>query len=233
MLPQFLNGDDPNVMWMATQTSARIITFGIGTDNDVYATGISLDWPYGTRLVLHCGGDQYNLRFRLLGLPGIYAVLAAVAVALVEGRNLQEAATGLRTLTPTSGRLQTVLLRGGAYLLRDDFKSPLETVHSALDVLAAVPAPRKTIIIGAISEPMGSQGPIYREVGARLAEIADRVIVLGGVFQRYRAGAKSAGHNADIFIDSGHDLRGAFDLVRQDLQPEEVVLIKGTRYPEA
>src|SRR5262245_32170054 len=48
-----LNGDDPNVMWMATQTRARVVTFGLGAGHDVGATDVTLDWPHGTRFVLH------------------------------------------------------------------------------------------------------------------------------------------------------------------------------------
>ncbi|MGZ5176594.1 MAG: Mur ligase family protein, partial [Burkholderiales bacterium] len=47
-----LNGDDPNVCWMQSQTRARVITFGLGEANDVRGSDIRLDWPHGTRFTL-------------------------------------------------------------------------------------------------------------------------------------------------------------------------------------
>lgn len=37
-----LNGDDPNVRWMSTQTEARVVTYGFGAENDVRASGVRL-----------------------------------------------------------------------------------------------------------------------------------------------------------------------------------------------
>ena len=40
-----LNGDDPNVLWMAGQTSARIITYGFEDKSDVRAADFEIVWP--------------------------------------------------------------------------------------------------------------------------------------------------------------------------------------------
>ncbi|MGH7790678.1 MAG: Mur ligase family protein, partial [Thermodesulfobacteriota bacterium] len=80
-----LNGDDPNVLWMKNQTRARIMTFGMNETNDVRASDITLDWPHGTRFKLHAGGETRDLHVRLIGKQMVYPILAAIAVALVEG----------------------------------------------------------------------------------------------------------------------------------------------------
>jgi UDP-N-acetylmuramoyl-tripeptide--D-alanyl-D-alanine ligase len=45
-----LNGDDPNVLWMKTRTSARVVTFGHGANCDVRVLESDTTWPQGTRL---------------------------------------------------------------------------------------------------------------------------------------------------------------------------------------
>jgi UDP-N-acetylmuramoyl-tripeptide--D-alanyl-D-alanine ligase len=40
-----LNGDDPNVKWMASQTKARVKTIGMDPTNDVWASEVELNWP--------------------------------------------------------------------------------------------------------------------------------------------------------------------------------------------
>ncbi|MCP5113596.1 MAG: hypothetical protein GY953_22415, partial [bacterium] len=85
-----LNGDDPNVRWMAGQTRAKIVTYGMGEDNDVRATDVQFDWPNGMCFRLHTRGETRDLRTRLIGRHMVYPVLAAVAVALTQGCSLDE-----------------------------------------------------------------------------------------------------------------------------------------------
>jgi UDP-N-acetylmuramyl pentapeptide synthase len=222
-----LNGDDPNVRWMATQTDARVTTFGLGEGNDVRRTDVELVWPTGTRLTLEIGGQRLPVETRLVGWPMVYSFLAGVAVGLAEGVPLEEVLDRLANLAPTSGRLEVVSLDSGAFLLRDDYKSTLETVDAALDVLASIPARRRIVVLGEVSEPPGSQGPIYRRLGARIAEIADLAVFVGVNFQRYAAGARRAGFPSAAMTNAGQDVLGAAEVVRAELGPGDVVLIKG------
>jgi UDP-N-acetylmuramyl pentapeptide synthase len=224
-----LNGDDPNVRWMAGRTQAAIRTFGFGAANDVRATHVSLDWPHGTRFTLHADDDSRDVRVRLVGRPGVYAILAAVTVALAEGFPLDKVLPPLQALTPTAGRLEVVQLPNAVYLLRDDYKAPLETIDAALDVLAEIPAVRRIVVLGEVDEPFGSEGPIYRRLGERVAQIASRAILVGGSksFQRYAAGATRAGLARDALVHAGRNVLGVVQALQEDLRPGDVVLIKG------
>ncbi len=221
-----LNGDDPRVRAMAAFTTGRVLTFGFEAGNDVRATEVSLDWPHGTRLQLQIGGETRTLRVRLLGRVMMYPVLAAATVAWAEARSWQAAAAALESVPPQPGRMQPVRLANGAWLIRDDFKSALETIDAALDVLAEVPG-RRIVVLGDISEPTGSQGPHYRRVGSRLATIAARVVIVGGSFQQYASGAARAGLPRSALIDAGRSARQAAASVLGDLGPADVVLVKG------
>jgi UDP-N-acetylmuramoyl-tripeptide--D-alanyl-D-alanine ligase len=57
-----LNGDDPNVLWMATQTRARVVTFGLAETNEVRANNIVLNWPNGTKFRLHAFGEAREVQ---------------------------------------------------------------------------------------------------------------------------------------------------------------------------
>lgn len=222
-----LNGDDPNVRWMEGQTRARVVTFGIDERNDVRASDITLQWPNGTRFTLHADGQTRNLRIRLIGRHMVYPVLAAVAVSLAEGFTLDRILPVLETLAPTPGRMQPVQLTNGAFLLRDDFKSPLETINAALEVFSEIPARRRIVVLGDMSEPPGSQGPIYRHIGERVARVASRAIFIGGSFQRYAAGAKRGGLPRSALVNAGRSVLKAVEALQGDLGLGDVVLIKG------
>lgn len=222
-----LNGDDPNVVWMVDQTRARVLTYGFSEECDVVACQARLRWPDGMLFEVKVAGERITVQTKLLGEPGIRAATAGIAAALGEGKTLQEAAINAASLEPSPGRLQLLPLPNGAFLLRDEFKSSLETIDVALDVLAEIPTKRKLIVIGEVSEPPGSQGPIYRRLGQRMAGIAYRIVVQGDNRRRYVVGAKAGGMTSDSVINAGHDLAKAVDAVEEVLQPGDVVLVKG------
>ena len=101
----------------------------------------------------------------------------------------------LSRLEPKRARLQQVALDDGRWLIRDEQKSGLETIEVALDLLSQIPAPRKICVLGAITEPVGPQGKVYRDVGAQVAAAADLAVFVGETkpMGRYRAGAVAAG----------------------------------------
>jgi UDP-N-acetylmuramyl pentapeptide synthase len=222
-----VNGDDPHVRWMATQTSARVITFGLSSEHDVWADQLQLDWPNGTSFRLHLGGTTRVARTRLLGAHQVRAALAAAATAWVEGVDLDDALARLAELPPTPGRLQPVELANGAIALRDDFKAPIETIDAALDLLAEIPARRKIVVLGLISEPpLGGQHELYRRVGRRVGTIADRFIAVGGQHD-YATGARRAGLAPDAITEIRSGCRAIADLLAAELEPGDVVLVKG------
>ncbi len=225
-----LNGDDPNVRWMAGQTSARVMTFGLDETNDVRATEPVVDWPHGTRFLLHTSFGTRSVRVRLIGRPMIYPILAAVAVGLSEEIPLDLILSRLESLEPTPGRLEPVLLANGAVLLRDDQKAPLETIEAALEVLANIPAQRRVVVLGGVDEPVGSQRLICRRLGERVAQIASQaVFVTGDNFTAYAAGAKHCGMARDAVMHARGGVQGILQALPTDLGPGDVVLVKGRR----
>jgi UDP-N-acetylmuramyl pentapeptide synthase len=226
-----LNGDDPNVMWMKEKTRARVVTFGFGAECDVRADDVRLDWPRGTRFHLAAFGEEREVAVRLLGRHMVYAILAAIAVSHSEGYALDGTLARLRELPPTPGRMDPVLLPNGVTVLRDDFKSTLETVHTALDVLAQVPASRRVVLLGSASEPPGPQRPIYQAIGERIAAIASHLFVFNHDLEPVWSGARRGGMPRTSVTDAGHTARDAAEALSQLLHPGDVLLIKG-RGPE-
>jgi len=96
-----LNGDDPNVRWMARQTKAKVITFGIGDGNHVRASDIVFDWPNGTHFNLHMNGETHCVSTRLIGIHMVYPILAAAAVAFHEGLGIDHILRAVQKQEPT------------------------------------------------------------------------------------------------------------------------------------
>ena len=225
-----LNGDDPNVRWMAALAPGRVVTFGLGDGCDVRASDVRLDWPRGTRFRLDAFGETREAHIALIGRTMVYPVLAAIAVARVEEVPLDEALSRCAALAPTPGRLEPVLLESGAILLRDDYKGSRETLHAALEVLAEVPASRKIVVFGDLSEIQGREWRHYVRIGMRVARVASRFVTVGrGCFRRYWTGARKAGMPRGAIVDAGRTVHDAAAYLRSILGPGDVVLVKGRR----
>jgi UDP-N-acetylmuramoyl-tripeptide--D-alanyl-D-alanine ligase len=222
-----VNGDDVNVEWMATQTRARVVRFGFKPHNDVRAQDARMDWPRGTTFTLVAAERRRTVRSRLVGRQQVYATLAAIAVGLEEGFDLDKIVARLEELRPTPGRMQIVPLANGACVLRDDHKSSVETIDAALDVLAEVPARRRFLVIGEVTEPPGGTGSLYRRLGARLAACVDRALVVGGDYRNYKRGATRAGLPPAEIVDAGRSPARAAAELEAALGPGDVVLLKG------
>ena len=125
------------------------------------ASDVALDWPRGTTFTLHAAGQRRPVRIRLLGRYQVYPALAAVTVALEEGLPLDEVLPRIEAVEAERGRMAMMPLENGAIVVRDEFKSAIETVDAALDVLTEIPARRRIVVLGEVAEAPGSQGPIY------------------------------------------------------------------------
>jgi UDP-N-acetylmuramyl pentapeptide synthase len=227
-----LNGDDPNVLWMGGQTRAKIVTFGLGPANDIRAENISLHWPHGTQFRLYAGGEIRDVSIRLVGKPMVYAVLAAVAVALAEGRTLDQVIPALATLPPTPGRLQPVQLEDGTILLRDDGKGTVESLESALEFLSEVPVTRKGIVVGEQSPLPGDFEAIYEGLGQRIASVASYAIFCGDspAVHAYLRGAQRGGLPSERTVHVRGSILDAVRPVRERIEPGDVVLLKARSF---
>lgn len=221
-----LNGDDPNVMWMAGETRARVVTYGFGAHCDVRAEDLALDWPRGMRFRILASGRSHDSAIRLLGRHMVYPALAAFAVATLEGVAPDEALARIASVPPGRARMEPVPLPGGAFLLRDEFKSTTESIDAALDLLETIPA-RRLVVLGGISEPVGPQWRAYRRIAERVGRIADRFVICGHGHEKYRPGAIAAGMAPGQIVYAAHSPRRAAEFVAAMVQPGDVVLVKG------
>jgi UDP-N-acetylmuramoyl-tripeptide--D-alanyl-D-alanine ligase len=225
-----LNGDDPHVLWMKGTTTRRVITYGFNDTNEVRASDWQMIWPEGSRFQVHLNGVTYPLRTRLHARHMAYPVLAALAVVYATNQDMVAAVTALERLTPARSRMQVVKLPNGARIIQDDYKSSPETIETALDFLRAIPADRRLVVLGNVTEPPDPQRQVYRMIGRRFAQFADLAFLLGSMDQAYASGAAAAGMARERIFKFRNDLRQAIEVLRKTLQPGDVLIVKGRLY---
>jgi len=223
-----LNGDDPHVRPMAGESTAEKVFFGFAPHNQIRASKVRVDWPAGTSFNLHTPQGNREVSVKLWGRPSLYCVLAAVAVGLAEGLGLDQMLPELEALEPTPGRMQLVTLPSGAWLLRDEFKSPRETIDACLDLLGQLPVSRRMVVMGKISEVQGNIRPQYRVLGLKIGSLASRVLFYGdNNFTSFKAGLRQGGLKGDNVTYCKQDICQVIAILQKETKPGDLVLIKG------
>jgi UDP-N-acetylmuramoyl-tripeptide--D-alanyl-D-alanine ligase len=156
-----------------------------------------------------------------------YAALAAIAVGISQRIQIETILNRLSGVTPTPGRMEPVLLTSGAWVLRDDHKSGLETIHASIETLKGIDAPRRVAVLGDITEEIGSVRPIYRDLGVALGEIVDLLLLTGRHARSVGVGARRAGMSPENVIDCRKDIFKATEVLESYLKEGDVVLLKG------
>jgi UDP-N-acetylmuramoyl-tripeptide--D-alanyl-D-alanine ligase len=223
-----LNGDDENVRWMAAQTQAHVVFFGVNAANDIRATKIKFNEDDSTDLEIQAGGAVFHFRSPLAGEHMIYPVLAALTVAQLEGVEMEGALLRLSKMTPAPSRMEWLTLPNGIRVLDDSCKSTQESIESAFDTFAKIPATRKIVVIGRIEHVVGKESDRCRELGTRLAQFADFVLCTGdGPIKSLRAAAVDAGMEFSRIKVLGSRIDGGYEWLQSILQPGDHILFKG------
>ncbi len=221
-----LNYDDPWVRAMAKKTQARVFFYGLSPRADLWADrieGLGLD---GLRLRLHHGRETLTIKVPLLGRHSAHTVLRAAAVGLVEGLSWGEIVGGLR-MGHAQLRLVAVRAFNGALLLDDTYNASPQSTLAALNLLADLPG-RRVAVLGDMLElgPYEHEG--HWKVGLRAAEVADRLITVGERGHIIAQAARQSGMPPTAVRETA-DVDEAARVLHEILQPDDVVLVKGSR----
>lgn len=215
-----LNGDERLVRQMAAKTKAKHVLYGTNPACQVRAKNIRVHGLDGTSFDLTDGKEVVRIRTPLLGRHSVYSCLAAAAVGLHVGLSLSEIAEGLKKM-PSTVRLQALSGKNGATVINDAYNaSPVSTV-AALDFLRRLRG-RRIAILGDMFELGSYEEEGHRMVGRRAAKSVDKLIVVGKRARWIGEEAVRSGLRDVDFVESN-------SAVTLDLQPEDYVLIKGSR----
>jgi len=222
-----LNGDDPHVRAMRDATAARrVLFYGRQPDNELWADEVVSRGLEGIALRFHWHGETIPAALPLIGAHHVWTALAAVAVGLAEGMPWDQIIAGLAQPELPS-RLVIVPGIRQTRLLDDTYNAGPASVLAALEVLALAPE-RRVAVLGDMLELGAEEEAGHRLVGARAAEIAQRLITVGPRAQLIAAEAIARGMPAAAVRRVGSN-QEAVAALTELLEPGDTVLIKGSR----
>ncbi len=221
-----LNGDDPRVRAMAALTKARVFTYGLTPDCDLYATDIESQGLEGIRFRLHYRGEAIHARAALLGTHSVHTALAAAAVALNEGLSWQEIMAGLMDVSAQLRLIATPAIRG-ALILDDTYNASPKSTIAALNLLAELKG-RRIGVLGDMLELGAAEEEGHRKVARRAIEVVSRLVTVGKRGRIIGEEALACGMSPQdvVIVDTNAE---AIGILSEWLQEGDIILIKGSR----
>jgi len=220
-----LNADDFFFGLLQEISAAPVLSFGLSPQADVRAENIELLGLAGSRFGLCLGEQRMDIELPLLGEHNISNALAAAAAAWAATGSTEGLQEGLREAKSEPMRGQVLNLPGPLTIINDAYNASPTSVAAALDLLASLPG-RKVLVLGDMLELGEYAEREHRQVGERAAAggVAWLVAVGPGA-----AWAAEAARERGLATSSVADAAAALGVLREGLQPGDVVLVKASR----
>ncbi len=239
-----LNADDPAVAAMAEVTAARVVRVSRRDHADVWAGPVTLDELARPQFALHSADGVVDVTLAVHGDHQVGNALCAAAVALECGATLEQVATALADAGPVSGHRMRVSTRAdGVTVIDDAYNANPDSMRAGLQALAWISAAggvgaagkrRSWAVLGEMAE-LGDDAISEHDRVGRLAVRLDvsRLIVVG------TGRSMSAMHHGAVMegargvqeepdVATAADADAALALLRAELQPGDVVLVKAS-----
>ncbi|MFF7329227.1 UDP-N-acetylmuramoyl-tripeptide--D-alanyl-D-alanine ligase [Streptomyces sp. NPDC090306] len=227
-----LNADDPLVRAMSSRTKAKVILFGESGEADVRAENVRLTDSGQPAFSLLTPSGCSDVTMRLYGEHHVSNALAAAAVAHELGMSAEEIATALSEAGSLSRwRMEVTERPDGVTVVNDAYNANPESMKAALRALAAMGKGRRTwAVLGQMAE-LGDEALAEHDAVGRLAvrlNVSKLVAVGGREASWLQLGAYNEGSWGEESVHVS-DAQAAVDLLRSELRPGDVVLVKASR----
>ncbi len=235
-----LNADDPAVAAMAEVTAARVVRVSREDHADVWAGPVTLDELARPQFALHAADDVVDVTLAVHGDHQVGNALCAAAVALECGATLEQVATALADAGPVSGHRMRVSTRAdGVTVIDDAYNANPDSMRAGLRALAWISAAgggdpagkrRSWAVLGEMAE-LGDDAISEHDRIGRLAVRLDvsRLIVVGtgrSMSAMHQGAVMEGARGSEATIAADAD--AALALLRAELQPGDVVLVKAS-----
>ncbi len=222
--------DADTVTAPAAAPSTAVLGYGL-SDGEVRATQVDLRHD-GTTLTISTPGGEISAHTSLLGDTAVYAVLALVAAAIVNGRDVAEV---VAALAGNSGmgerRMASAIGLNGALVIDDSFGADRAATASALRSLAQFGhgGGRTIVVLGSLDAPDDSNLEDHQAIGLLLVRLNISLLIAVGADARQLYSAANLEGSWDGEAVIVETPREAYDLLCDYTRENDVVLVKGKR----
>ncbi|MWN06584.1 UDP-N-acetylmuramoyl-tripeptide--D-alanyl-D-alanine ligase [Gilliamella sp. Pas-s95] len=217
-----INLDSCSDKWFTKLTNKKIWTFSLSNSSaDFYASNIQ--HTESTAFTLHTPEGECSILLPLVGLHNVSNAIAASALAISVGANLNQVREGLTTLTPVKGRLFPIKLNQTQLIWDDSYNANVGSMSAAVKVLAKQPGYR-VLVVGDMGELGNEAGKYHRQIGELAYQEKLDCVVSVGKLSQYISQYSGVGYHFNNKQDAVNFL---LMLLRQ--HSTLTMLVKGSR----
>jgi UDP-N-acetylmuramoyl-L-alanyl-D-glutamate--2,6-diaminopimelate ligase len=225
-----LNADDPAAEYLRGLSHATVLTYGLG-DADLRASEVESE-AFVLRFAIHQNQKRLNVSVPLMGRFNVYNSLAALAVAVSQGVNLETAVHSLASFPGVPGRMERID-RGQPFSVFVDIASTPAALENVLLALRPATAGKLWVVFGAAGGRDKARRGGMGEVAARLA---DRSVLTNedprdeepdAIIETIAAALRAAGRVEGSDFVRVPERRAAIQYAFEQAGPGDTVLLAG------
>lgn len=219
-----LNGDDDKLATIEQYEGIRPVFFGYDKNHEIYADEIENLGLKGVSCKIHTKQGEFSAHIPVPGMHMVMNAMAACAVGLAMGLNLQQIRDGIQSLKPVSGR--TNIICGDRYTVIDDcYNANPVSMKASVDVLMGAIG-RKVCILGDMFELGAKEEELHRQVGEYIAgKELDLLVTIGSLSRNISRAAAVNEHCQCVHLDSKEQ---AFQVLPELLKQGDSILVKAS-----
>lgn len=222
----FLNCDDEWVASFARGRSEHTVFYGTRDGAEVRAIDVEERGAEGVAFTCVAAEASARVQLHLLGQHNVANALAAIAVGLRSGMDLEACAAALAHLRPGDKRGE-ILSWNGARIINDSYNSNPRALMAMVDALIAIDAERHILVVGEMLELGPETASLHEQCGAEAAaKGVDIVVGVRGWAERLVHTVAAGDAVEGIFVETPEEA-GAW--MRENLRPGDAVLLKASR----
>lgn len=214
----------------ASELPASAVTFGLGETAALCASDLDATID-GTSFTLATDGRRRRVQLKVLGEHQVTNALAALAVAQAFGIPLDGAISALEGLnTLGRGRMEKLLAPNETIVINDAISASPQSAAAALKALAQISAGRRSVaVLGELSHGAEDGQAAHDRIGRLIVRLNVKQLIVVGQAARHihnAAGLEGSWDGESVLVDTPSQ---AYDLLRDELRKQDVVLVKGAR----
>lgn len=174
-----LNWDDVNNRKLGEQISTNVIYYGTDAKNcTVWAGNIKIE-NFKTSFELNFGVERVRIELPILGLHQVYPSLAAATLGIINNIPLTKIKIGLESAKAEDHKLQLLTGSSGSFILDDTLSANPIEVEYGVDTLVQIPARRRIIVLGEMTNPAYYSQDDYRKIAEKIYKEKIDFVFLG------------------------------------------------------
>ncbi|MDP2272944.1 MAG: UDP-N-acetylmuramoyl-tripeptide--D-alanyl-D-alanine ligase [Archangium sp.] len=222
-----VNLDDHRIAHEAASVSAKKLTWGRAAEADVRLLSVEPQGRDGLSLRIGSGGKEYSTALHLVGDHNAMNATGAFALAIALGYSPEECVRGLEAAQAHARRLQILDAPNGVTVIDDCYNANPASMNAALRTVAELASEGRAVaVLGDMLELGSAETHEHTQLGVAAS---DRVALLALFGPRTKLAHVQAVKKLGAKVKHFEDVGELVAWLRQELLPNDYVLVKGSR----